>query len=130
MEGGEQTSIASSIRSSRFSAASTTVRAEIGLEGFHSRGRRFSFSGGELFGKPESLFGIKAAANCSTRFTVSASIARYRDDSFPAMKIPLVMDTVYRLEPFVATGYRRENEKIYKIPNAWFFKLFMIQCCI
>jgi len=96
MEGGEQISIASSMCSRRFSAASTNVLAEMGLDGFQSRDRRWGVSCVELFAAPVNLFGIKAAANCSTRLLVSASMARLIADSFPAMKIPLVISTVYR----------------------------------
>jgi len=110
IEGGEQTRIASSIRSSRFSAASIRALAEIGLEGFQSRENRLSLSEDVSLLRTsednvipsDSLFGIKADANCSTLFAVSASIARLKVDSFPAMKIPLVIYTVYILPSFVA----------------------------
>jgi hypothetical protein len=103
MEGGEQIRIASSICSSRFSAASVSVRAEIGLEGFQSRDRRLLFTGGKFFADaPESLFGMRAAAYFSTRLTASFSTARLSKDSLPAMKIPVVMYTVYSYQSFLA----------------------------
>jgi metallophosphoesterase (TIGR00282 family) len=92
IDGGEQTRNASSIRSRRFSAARTAVLAEMALEGFQLSENLFSFSWTLFFGEPESLFGIDAQAYCSTRLIISASTARHKADSFPAMKIPLVMN--------------------------------------
>jgi hypothetical protein len=82
--------------SSRSSAAITKVLAESWLEEFQSSDIRLSFSGSEALITSENLFGMYAAANCSTFLLVSASMARQRADSFPAINIPLIMRTVYK----------------------------------
>jgi hypothetical protein len=104
--GGAQTKIAWPIRSRRFSAAITKVRAEMGLHGFQSRGIRASVLAGNkgTASASENRFGIEATAY-GPCLAASASMAVNKADSLPAIKIPPLMAILYRQQEFMTTVF-------------------------